>query len=169
LIKGTFDIPFHTEPDNDVGLHRYDIDLSNLESEYSKFQPSTLADIASKYRPKKILAYGYSPRGEDLRGAKIDQAEMAANPNQQVLLNGFGFYMSAQVIVLEFDSESEAAGFADDFFTYKFGIYAGGSARYRHGAIFTEPFLAYRLAGRYFYIIGSWMPETIDAILVGGQ
>ena len=45
----------------------------------------------------------------------------------------------------------------------------GGAASYRHGAIFTRPHLAFRLSGRSLYVIQSWMPETIEAILGKSQ
>jgi hypothetical protein len=118
----------------------------------------------------RTLAYRYTPLEEDVAGVVVDAAELRASPTIQVCLGCVGFYAGGEVIALEFAREAEAASYAKTFLDFELSkhIYRNRPMpRAEHGATLLDSSLAVRHAGRYFYIIGSWMPETIAAILRG--
>lgn len=170
LVRGSYDIPYYLEPARDVELILHEIKPIDLESEYSKFRTSGLNRVSSTEQPLRISAYRYVPRAEDIQDVSLDEEQVQANPAVQVCVGGPGcvnFYVGGEVIVLEFEGEVEAAAFAKDFLALELSKHRQKDKRLpdRYGATFVEPWLAFRVLGPYFYIVSSWMPETMEAIL----
>jgi hypothetical protein len=166
LTNGNYDIPWHLEPNNDIHLILNNIELERLESEYSKFQPHQLDYVSSTYVPGTISAYAFSPWENDIEDIAIDD-DAVAETNIQVCLGCIAFYTRGEVIELGFDSQKEAETFAYEFMEFELGKnkYNGDNMEIGSWPLFVREYLVFHLEGQSFYIVSSWMPETIDAIL----
>lgn len=171
LMKGAYDIPYYIEPARNIELVLREVKLDKLKGEYSRFQPAELNNVVSAHQPRRVLAYWYAPRAEDIIDVSLDEAQVTNNYMVQICVGGPGcvnFYTRGEVMALEFDGEVEADAYAKDFLAFELS-----KQKYKdrpppqesHGATFVERWLAFRRSGRYLYIVSSWTPGTMEAIL----
>lgn len=74
-------------------------------------------------------------------------------------------YPDREATNLEFPDQATAADFTAAIYATEFGASGGEAAKFKNGAAMTDESTAYLHAGRFFYVINSWMPEAISAFL----
>ncbi len=165
LSQGAYDIPWHLEPDEDLTLARHDISPASTNSEYIPVGIDDLERITPLFKPAAGSAYSFTlpPVWDGVLPAA--EAALAANPIVQVCLGCVTFNSKATVLSLEFADRETAAEFVEAIYAYEFGRHGGKAVAFVNGAIQMDEYTAYLHAGRFFYVINSWMPDTISAFL----
>ncbi len=165
LANGTYDIPWHLEPDEDLVLTRRAISLAGTNSEYIPVGADYLKRITPLYQSAAVTAYSYTPPSEWDGTLPLDKEALAANPFVQVCLGCVTFYSRVTVLALEFADQATAADFTEAIYATEFGRRGGEAAIFRNGAVLTDEYSAFLHTGRFFYVINSWMPDAISAFI----
>lgn len=172
LLAGKYDVPYFVEPRRDIVLVAREVSFDRLGGEASRspgIGQSDLQALKAAPEPLQLRAYKFRPSlasGLDLQSDAGEIAAAEAAGPIQICVVGSGcvdFYVRAEVLALEFRSRRDASAYEAKLAAY-LNRFSPEPSLSRRG-VYINPSVAVLRRGRSLFVVSSWTPSTIEAIL----